>query len=336
MILHEKGVHMSENTVPKIENNIEELFDSQFSVSKLAEAVNCSDNKSKETIGAARDAVRKTINSDDGKKKFYVDIPEDVEEALESGEVKFIEGKNGKHYAQLRKKDGKFGEKLSINEELEEHDVSFDELKLAIQMEAIAEQLKSVIKTLEEIESQIADVRMDQRNDRVGLFYSGMSLYIEATQVNDEGLKKLLMAQALKSINDSNSQMIQNIRSSVDFLVNSKYKKRKDSIKLIDDNLLDIKQCYEIVYRSAIMKALIYQNCGEIKAMALSLDEYSRFISSLILPYTGVLSELDKDSKFIAKGPWGKIGNTMISCSLMKNILASNDELIIEMRDNNG
>ena len=47
---------------------------------------------------------------------------------------------------------------------------------------------------------------------------------------------------------------------------------------------------------------------------------YGRFIRRLIIPYTGVLSELDKNEKFIKKGIWGAIANTLSVCSTMREI----------------
>lgn len=309
------------------------LFDSQFSIAEFAQAIEKSELKSKETISSAKELLKNSISDNDDTKKYRLDISDEIREALDNGQAEFVKGKNGEVYAQLRGEKGRFGQKIPVTEELDEKGLSFDDLQMALQIETIANQLNNVIETLKEIETQISEVRADQRNDRLGLFYSGISLYIEAKQISDEGLQKLVLSQALKSISDSNSQMIQEIRTSVDFLANAKYKKRKDSISLIDENLSTIKQCYEIVYKSAIMKAMIYHESNEIKAMAVSLEEYGRFIDKMITPYMGLLSELDANSKLISEGPWGKISSTLIGCGSMINTLTCNDTLVIEMRD---
>ncbi len=309
------------------------LFDSQFSIAEFAEAIEKSELKSKETISSAKELLKNSMSDSDDTKKYRLDISDEIKEALDTGQAEFVKGKNGEVYAQLRGEKGRFGQKIPVTEEMDEKGLSFDDLQMALQIEAIANQLNNVIDTLKEIETQISEVRADQRNDRLGLFYSGISLYIEAKQISDEGLQKLVLSQALKSISDSNSQMIQEIRTSIDFLTNAKYKKRKDAISLIDENLSTIKQCYEIVYRSAIMKAMIYHESNEIKAMAVSLEEYGRFIDKMITPYIGLLSELDANSKLITEGPWGKISNTLISCSSMISALNCNNTLVIEMRD---
>ena len=49
--------------------------------------------------------------------------------------------KNGEVYAQLRCANGRLGGKISVKEELQEEGITVEELKLAMQMEIIKEQL---------------------------------------------------------------------------------------------------------------------------------------------------------------------------------------------------
>ena len=76
---------------------------------------------------------------------------------------------------------------------------------------------------------------MEFHNDRVGLYYSGLSLYLEALQVNDASLRKELIAQSLKSLNDSQAQIIQEFKSDIAFLRSpqfNKIKRKKHDIPL--------------------------------------------------------------------------------------------------------
>ena len=306
------------------------MFDEQFSVSSFEREIDADSHNSEETISAAKDIVKKVVGEQD-EKKYSVNLTDDIKNALDKGEVEFVKGKNGEVFAQLRNKNGKFGEKLSITEGLEDAGIAFDDLKIAIQMEAIAEQLKDVTTTLKEIETQISEVALDRRNDRIGLFYSGMSLYMEASQISDDAFKKHLMAQALKAISDANSQLIQDIRTSIEFLSTEQYKTRKKPLKLVEENINTVKQCYEIVYKATLMKALIYHEAHELVAMAAVIEEYSEFVEKMIVPHIGLLSELDKDSKFISKGSWGRIATTRLNCEEIKNKLNMQDRLVIEM-----
>ncbi len=326
---------MEERTDMEYFDKIRDMFDEQFSVAAFVEKIEADSSDSKETISSAKEIVKKTMNGSD-EKKFYVDLPDEVKQALENGEAEFVKGKNGEVYAQLRNENGRFGKRLSITEELEEAGVGFDELRIAIQMEAIAEQLKEVASTLKEIEAQISETIADHRNDRIGLFYSGMSLYMEAIQISDETFKKQVMAQALKAVSDANSQLIQDIRSSIEFLSTEQYKKRKKPLELVEENISAIKQCYEIVYKSMLMKALIYHDSHELIAMTTAIGEYSEFIEKMIVPYAGLLSELDKDSKFIDSGPWGRIAKTRLNCDEIKKRLTAQEKLVIEMREKDG
>ncbi len=317
------------------EPNILKLFDMQFSVTAFAESIAKTEAESNEIILKMKKILRETA-ADDDKKKYYLDLSEEVRDALDRGQAEFIQGSNGDVYAQLRGTNGEFGPKIPIKEEMDNNDITYEELQMAIQNEAIAEQLKNIIGTLKEIELQISETKESLRNDRIGLFYSGLSIYIEATQVTDNALQKLLISQAIKAFSDSQSQMIQEIRTSIEFLSNGQYKNRKKSVSLIDENLQTIKQCYEIVFKSALMKAKIYHDIHEIRAMAISFEEFGRFINKMISPYVGILSELDKDSLFISKGPWGQISNTLVSCNSIIEKLTMKESLQIEMRDSNG
>ena len=327
--------YMEEKNVLAYSDRIRNIFEDQFTVSSFEKKIDADSHDSEQTISSAKKIVQDTFNKQD-KKKYNVNLSDEIRDALENGEVEFVQGKNGDVYAQLRNSNGKFGKKLSITEELEDAGITFESLKIAVQMEAIAEQLKEVTSTLKEIETQISEAAIDRRNDRIGLFYSGMSLYMEASQVSDDTFRKHLMAQALKAISDANSQLIQDIRASIEFLSTEQYKRRKKPLELIEENLNAIKQCYEIVYKATMMKALIYHEAHELVAMATAISEYGEFIEKMIAPYTGLLSELDKNSKFISAGPWGRIASTQLNCDAIKNRLCVNDKLVIEMEDSNG
>lgn len=56
---------------------------------------------------------------------------------------------------------------------------------MAMQMEAIKQQLQSIIESLKDIEGKVIEVIQGQRNDRIGLFYSGLSLYVESRERTD-------------------------------------------------------------------------------------------------------------------------------------------------------
>lgn len=307
-------------------------FDSQFAIGDVESALKEVKAETKININKAKELAGSAFCNYDDEKKYYVNMGDDIKKALESGEVQFVKGKNGEIYAQLRNLNGQFGNKLSITEEFKDAGLSFEELQLSVQMEEMADKLGEIIELLKTVESLLHDAKIDRQNDRRGLFYSGFSLYLEARQISDEFLRKQVMAQALKSINDSNYQMIQDIRTNIEYLTTGQYKRKKNSKELIDEKINTIKQCYEIVYKSTMLKAMIYKESNEIAAMVTTLDEYGRFYERMINPYIWPLSELDKNSQFFASGPWGKIAYNSTALKLASvNMLSKKETIVIEM-----
>lgn len=301
------------------------LFDEQFDIGDFRNSIEETENQSGVVLNKTKSSIQKAIHSAENledKAKYVVDMDDDIIEAIEKGNLKLVEGNDGNIYAQLRNSNGKFGERLPIKRELEESGITANELQMALQIKVIEEQLQRIVDALADIEGKVVDVLQGQYNDRKGLFYSGVSLFIEAKQVQDEQLKKEMIAQALKSLNDANYQMIQEIRSGIEYLVTEQYKKNKRSASLIDDKISEIYKCYEVVYRAAFVKAAIYQECGEISAMLTAIDEYGHFIQRMIVPFAGRLSELDRNNRLIESGTWGTIAKTLEGCTELKQKIA--------------
>lgn len=311
-------------------NDFLALYDDQFSISKFGDSVRNAETNSKGIIDRAKEIVRNAYVPDgDDEVKYVVDMSDDIKEAIEKGEMKLVQEKGGEFFAQIRKANGQYGEKLPIKKEIAAAGLSPQEIQMALQMQAIREQLDDIIESLQEVEGRVIDVIKGQQNDRIGLFFSGLSLYVESRSVLDEVFRKQITAQALKSINDSNAQMIQDLRTSLDYLMNKKYNKSKKPTEKIEEHLDTIQQCYDIIFRSSFLKAMIYQENNEIGPMLTCIDEYSRFVEKMISPYVGRLSELDKNSKFIDKGAWGKIAGTLEGCRDLKQQIANNNVYIL-------
>lgn len=316
-------------------NSFTELFDDQFKLSDFCASLEKSESKSESTIDSAKIAIQRAFEKQEAETKLVVDISDDIKQAITRGEVRLETGKNGQVYAQLRKSNGQYGGKLSVKEELEQEGISAETLVLAMQMDMIKDQLEDIISGIKDVEAKVSEVIQGQRNDRIGLLYSGLSLYLEANAVSDEYLKKQLLSQALKSLNDANYQVIQDIRMSVEYLMTEKYKSsRKTMLENIQERVSIIKQCYEVVFRASFLKAAIYQENGEIAAMVLALDEYGRFIEKMILPYIGKLHELDKDSRFIAQSIWGQMAKSLYGCREIQQKLSSNDGYYLRLGGN--
>ena len=309
------------------------MFDEQFLIDDFEQSIQRGNKESDTIISKAKAAVKNAFNDTDECSYHYeVSMSDDMKQAIEQGEVSLVTGNDGKIYALLRGEKGQFGKPLPIEKQMEEQGISAEQLELAIQMEAIRSQLESMISTLKTIEGRITDVIQGQHNDRIGLFYSGLSLYTEAQNLNDDVLRTQLQAQALKALSDANSQVIQEIRSCIEFLITEKYKDSNKASEEIEEKLASISKCYDVIYRATFLKATIYHEKGEINAMLTVIDEYGRFVQKLIIPYTGMLSELDSKEKFIKKGTWGKIADTLSTFSDMRKQLGKREELLLSMK----
>lgn len=304
------------------------LFDEQFTVSDFSQAIAQSEQKAEDTLSSARKVARRALQRD-LKAQYVVDFEPEELEQIDRGEIQLVV-ENGETYAQL-KKNGKYAKKLPIKKELSKEGVSAEALQMAIQMEAIKKQLQSIIQSIREIEDRVTDVSQGQHNDRIGLFYSGLSLYIESRAVEDVFLKKQIAAQALKAVSDADAQMIQEIRQSISYLVNEQYKNTKKITAKIKEHLDVIHQCYDIVYRATFLKAMIYHESGEIPAMLAVIDEYGRFIEKMIVPYAGRLSELDGTNKFIEEGTWGQIAKTLAGCRDLRKMISNSAQYVFLM-----
>ncbi len=311
------------------------MFDEQFSIDDFDRAIQSGKEESNAIISKARAAIKNAYNDSEESFHYEVSMTEEMKQAIDSGEVSLVTSKDGLIYAQLRGEKGKFGKPLPIEKQLENQGITVEQLQLALQMEAIRSQLESMISTLKNIEGRVTDIIQGQHNDRIGLFYSGLSLFAEASCVSDDILKTQLYSQSLKALSDANAQVIQEIRSCIEYLVTKQYTGRKDYDKQIEEHLASISKCYDVVYRSTFLKAAIYHEKNEIPAMLTAIDEYGRFVEKLIIPYAGMLSELDKNEKFIEKGAWGKIASTLSVCGEMRKQLNSQEPLMLSMKGEN-
>lgn len=139
--------------------------------------------------------------------RLVVDVSDDVLEAIDRGNIKLTTDKMGNTYAQIKQASGQFGKKLPIKKE--EFSQGIDPLQAAnaMQMKAMQEQLGSIAEQITIIDGRAKEILRGQQNDRIGLFNSGMSLYLEAREISDESLRKLLVSQSLRALSDAAAQL---------------------------------------------------------------------------------------------------------------------------------
>lgn len=151
------------------------IFDEQFSIDDLDRSIRSDKESSCEVISRAREAVRAAImdpeeTGEDGY-HYEVCMTDELKQQIESGEAEFVTGKDGAVYAMLRGEDGHISKQLPMEKRLEEQGISVEQLQMALQMEAIRNQLESMLASLKSIDGRVMDVLQGQQNDRIGLFY---------------------------------------------------------------------------------------------------------------------------------------------------------------------
>ena len=311
-------------------NNCVALFDEQFLISDLSSSFIQSEAKADGIITQTKDIIHKVLTKEEkNDEKYVVQISDEVKAKIDAGEIRFVRNKAGELLAQTRNAKGQFQKRLPIKKELQKQGISNNELEMALQMEAIKGQLENIVGNLKSVEEQLQDVVNGQRGDRIGLYYSGFSLYLEARELQNHEFKSEIISQALKSLSDANSQVVQDLRNNLEYLINHEYEKGRDKVQAIDEHVSAIKQCYDIITKSYFVKAMIYQENQELQAMLTTIQEYGKFIEMMIIPYIGELHEYDMGSKALDGSSWTNIAHSLSGCEDLKKLLLSNNNYIL-------
>ena len=309
-------------------------FDEQFSVSDLKVSIENEETNADSVLQKAQKALEKAYGKDNSEDfEYVVDLSAEQKHAISVGDIKLDFSRDGDTFAQIRNADGSYGEKLPIKKQLAEEGITPEALLLALQMEALKEQLNMMMDTLAEIETSVHDVLAGQRNDRRGLYFSGLTQFLEAKTVKDEYLRKLMLAQAIKTLNDANAQEIQDVRNSIQFLSTEQYKKSKKITDKIEEHLDIIRQGHAVIFKAACTKASIYQESKELMAMSTAFSEYGYYIEKMIKPNAGLLTELDKKNQFIEKGAWGRLSSTLNNCNAICEQIGSASTFFLTQKE---
>lgn len=281
-------------------------------------------------------AKKTNINNSDNKEEktnFVVDINDDTMDKLKNRTLK-LSKENGNIYAQLRK-NGKYSKKLPIKEEILNKEISKLELEHTMELSAIQDALICISSQLRDINECVKDIISGQQNDRIGLYYSGLSLYLESSNIEDEKLRKNILSQALKCLTESNFKLVLQLQMDIKYLKNEEYKEKKRIRSLlIKEKMVSIDQAFSIIHQSSILKAAIYCQENEFKAMGCILDEYSKFIEGTIVQNASLLSQCEIADDGTDKGIWKTRGMFKLDSSrIIKQLENNNTVLYIEPKE---
>lgn len=321
-------VHDSFNnySLKAFDKSLLDLYDDQFNYSAFKNLI---DNKKEESHQVINQLISQLKTDTDDDVNLIVNLSDDMKEKYRQGLITFDKDKDGNMYAQLRDENGKYGKKLTISEEAKQTDLVF-----AAQLDTIKDVLIEIVDLLENIEECVNNVLTYLHNDRVGLYYSGISIYLEALQTTDVSLQNQLIAQSIKSLSDSQAQIIQELKSDVAYLRSSEYQKiKKKKHERLVEKMQNIHECYQIINRIITLKAMIYFDNNQLSSMLMVCLQYQRFIDAFIKPNAAFLIECDPRDDKLINGIWSKRANAFTECQALQNALTGNNQFSVGMED---
>lgn len=272
--------------------------------------------------------------------RYIVNMPEETKDAIAKGLIKLDKGKDGQLYAQLRDADNHYGKKLSISEELANQGVDPLEAMNALQLKAIQDQLAEMAATIDAISHDVESVLQGQQNDRLGLFYAGKALLLEAQNVQEPVFKQLLSTQALSTLSEASAQLTLQIQSDMQYLTDGQYKSRRGKqAEQIKAHMESINKSFQVIHEATLLKASIYYEAEELSAMLATVSDYGRFLAENVVPNALKLAEYDCEDNLLKGGKWDARSKSLAGVEELKSRLAAGTSFYLDapkMEDNDG
>jgi len=261
--------------------------------------------------------------------KLVVDASESTLEAIETGRIKLTTDKTGRTFAQIRDANGQFGSKIPIKKEYARKGIDTTQMANALQMMALQEQIQAIANQISIIDRSVRDVLHGQQNDRIGLYYSGMALFLESRSVSDNELRKSLVAQALRALSEASFQLTLTMQSDIQYIANKEYLSAKGkSVEMIDRHMQSINQSFAFIHQSAMLRAGIYCDEGELSAMATVLEGYSHFIEETVVKNASLLAQCDTTDDGTESGVWKSRATLKLEASSLANQLKKPEKTV--------
>lgn len=261
--------------------------------------------------------------------RYVVDATESTIKAIESGKIKLTTEKSGKMFAQVRQANGQYGSKLPIKKEVFSKGIDPVQMANALQMRALQNQVQQIAQQIVFIDQSVREVIQGQQNDRIGLYYSGLTLYLEARSINDPEMRRTLIAQSLRALSEARFQLGLTMQTDIKYLADGEYKIGKGkSVELIDKRINNINQSFAFIHQATMLRAGIYCNEGELSAMTSVLDEYSHFIENVVAKNAELLAQCDVTDTGTEKGVWRSRTKLKLDVAELSKQLSAPDKTI--------
>ena len=210
------------------------------------------------------------------------------------GSVKMMTTADGKLLANLvNTKSGKIIsniklDKVSLTPELNNAIINYVQ---QVQLAQIAENIRYVQLAVEE-------VRRGQENDRLALAYSCQQKLLQALEIKDENIKRLLLMNLVSSAEDARNALMLSQKENIKFIEEQpqdkfqrffKGKKPED----IDSRMNELRESFNSLNMLSLVESLAYQELGEEKASILSINYYGEYLNSTYLKNLDLVKRLD-------------------------------------------
>ena len=194
---------------------------------------------------------------------------------------------------------------MPIKKEVFRQGLDATQMANSLMMKALQDQIQTIAEQIIVIEHSVREILQGQQNDRIGLYYSGMALYLEAQGIEDKEMRKNLLAQSLRSLTEATFQLTLTMKADIRYLENKEYESAKGKrVEKIDNRIQKINQEFAIIHQATMLRAGIYCNQNELLAMSTVLKEYSYFIEDAIVKNAELLAQSDASDSGTEEGVW--------------------------------
>lgn len=263
--------------------------------------------------------------------RYIADLSKEEIEAIDNGLLQ-LSKENGNTYAQF-KLNGKYSTKIPIKKEMFGEEIKPVQIANAMQIQALQEQIEDISEQIFLIDDVVKEISVGQQNDRIGLYYSGLALFVEAEAVSDPTLKSSMISQALRELSEAIFQLKLTLESDIKYIKNKEFKNFKGKrSELITEHINKIDQSFAFIHRAFLLKAAVYCNIEEFMPMVKVLDEYSSFINVDIKENAVMLSQYDRNDDGTSEGLWqGRTNLQLDTDEIIKQLKNSSQNLYLSI-----
>lgn len=120
-------------------------------------------------------------------------------------------------------------------------EVNAEQMVIVMQLKVLQESLTIINQQLREIDNRVKAVISGQQNDRLGIYYSVVALYIESMHVCGLEMRKNLISQSIRALTEVIFQMTLMMQSEIRYLKNRDYEyEKKKRTELIKEKMRNI------------------------------------------------------------------------------------------------